>query len=228
MMVSARRRRWPPSEGAAAGRSPVASQRAKREHRWLLQSSSQCPFPCADVVSSSTPHLAGRLDHQFQLRPLIGLGKIVALHGGGKAALRAQRQLLEWEHLCGLLDARAAAPACSPARRACCSPVPTPPSCSWEQIAAEQSRPNARRRTPAESGPPPAHERAARRSRHSRPRHTSGCDCCPGTDGWPASRPVCAAAAKQALSARSEAVSIDSVSTRSSFSIHSRHLGSRK
>jgi hypothetical protein len=46
------------------------------------------------LASPSTPYLASCLDDQLQFCPLIGLGKVVALHGGGEAALWAQCQLL--------------------------------------------------------------------------------------------------------------------------------------
>ncbi len=64
----------------------------------------QSTFPQAGRVVS-TPYLAGRLCNKLQLGPLVLLGKIVSLHGGGKSTLRAQRQLFQREHLCGLINA---------------------------------------------------------------------------------------------------------------------------
>lgn len=47
----------------------------------------------------------GRLDDEPQLGPLVLLGQRVALHRGGEAALRRQRELLEGDVPAGLIDA---------------------------------------------------------------------------------------------------------------------------
>src|SRR5271169_5798609 len=50
------------------------------------------------------PHLVGDLDRESQLRPLLFLGEDVALLRRGKAALRRDRELLQWSELRGLLQ----------------------------------------------------------------------------------------------------------------------------
>ena len=50
------------------------------------------------------PDLAGRFDHERKLAPLVVLGELVAADGGGEAALRRQREALQRDKFCGLLD----------------------------------------------------------------------------------------------------------------------------
>src|SRR5579871_1069990 len=47
---------------------------------------------CPSYVSASTPHFCSDLLRHAQLRPLLALGKNVALFGRGKAALRGEGQ----------------------------------------------------------------------------------------------------------------------------------------
>jgi hypothetical protein len=53
----------------------------------------------------SAPHFVGDLDDHPELRPLLVLGKRIALLAGGEAALRAQAELVEIDELGGLIDA---------------------------------------------------------------------------------------------------------------------------
>ena len=56
------------------------------------------------LISLFTPHFASRIRDQSQLGPLIILGEQVAFRRRGKAALRADCELLEREHFSGFVN----------------------------------------------------------------------------------------------------------------------------
>src|SRR5271157_1377157 len=93
-----------PREGSSSG--SVAPDRAgtQRPSMKHLSVSNQQSLKVMSV-SDCAPHLLGDLDEAREFDPLIGLGEIVAVRGGGEAALVAQAALVE-RHVPGrLLDA---------------------------------------------------------------------------------------------------------------------------
>src|ERR1700733_11614340 len=61
-----------------------------------------CSFLDLDLLFA--PDLLGDLDDEAKLVPLLLLGEVVALAGGGEAALRGQAELVDVRVLGGLLD----------------------------------------------------------------------------------------------------------------------------
>src|SRR5258705_2601484 len=52
-----------------------------------------------------SPHLVGNFDREAELGPLLLLGQDVAFLGRGEAALRRDRELVEWGEFGSLLEA---------------------------------------------------------------------------------------------------------------------------
>src|SRR5262249_46510099 len=77
-------------------------------YRWqgtLKASVARASPPTASTRSPSAPDFLGDLDRHAQLGPLFFLRQHVAFFAGGKAALRAQAQLVEVDEFCGFVDA---------------------------------------------------------------------------------------------------------------------------
>src|SRR5262245_17149026 len=94
-----------PGEGASAYRESLApSWRALRAPTLSPSGKGSPPSSRPRPRLDLAPHLAGNLDDHAQLGPLLLLGQHVAFLAGGKAALRAQAQLVEVDESCRLVD----------------------------------------------------------------------------------------------------------------------------
>src|SRR6202012_5534911 len=75
-----------------------------RNERSVLPRALKNPMGPDFTIRSSTPDFVGDLDREPQFRPLLFLAQDVAFLGGGEAALRRQRELIEGGEFGGLFQ----------------------------------------------------------------------------------------------------------------------------